>query len=319
MKIVFLESHLVTLNNDIDYSKLHYLGDYAQYELSLDDDPIPYAKGAEIVIVHKIVMSRERIKALLPELKLLCEAATGYNNIDIEAAKDFGVHVTNVPEYAKYSVTQQVFAYMLEFATKWREYDLDVKRGLWHKSKTFDLLSYPTFELYQKKIGIIGFGSIGQQIARVAEAFRMQVMAYDVVDVSKTGYRNYTLDEVLSQSDFIIVQCPLTDSTRNLIDKNAFNKMKRTAILINASRGGIVNEEDLAEALNTGRIAGAAVDVLSKEPPEGGNVLLDSEVKNLIVTPHTAWSTVESRQRLVDKIADDIKAFLEGKLTDFIV
>ncbi|GAG88992.1 unnamed protein product, partial [marine sediment metagenome] len=192
--------------DDIDYSRLKELGDYVQYELSLEDDPILYAKGSEIVIVHKISMTRDRIKALLPELKLMCEAATGYNNIDIEAAKEFSIRVTNVAEYAKYSVVQQVFAYILQFATSLREYHEDVKRGLWQKSKTFDLLNYPTFELYQKKIGIIGFGSIGQEVARIAEAFRMQVLSHDIVDISKTGYKNYTLEEVLKESD-IIVSC----------------------------------------------------------------------------------------------------------------
>lgn len=261
-------------------------------------------------------MTRERIKALLPELKLICEVATGYNNLDIKAAKNFGIRVTNVAEYAKYSVSQQIFSYILNFATKITDYNEDVRRGLWEKSNTFDLLNYQTFELYRKKIGIIGFGIIGQEVARIAEAFRMEVLPYDIVDISETGYKNFSIDQILSTSDFIVLQCPLFDSTRNLIDNNAFAKMKKNAIFINASRGGLVDEIALVEALKSNSIAGAAVDVLTNEPPKEGNILLKSELDNLIITPHSAWSTLEARQRLIDKVACDIGAYLNGELKD---
>lgn len=319
MKIVFLESHLVTLNNDIDYSKLGALGDYSAYQLAIADDPMPYCEDVDIIIAHKMHMTRERISQLVPKLKYICEAATGYNNIDIQAAKDYRVRVTNIADYAKYSVTQHIFALTLAFATKLREYDTVVKEGLWQKSNTFDLLLYPTFELYQKKIGIIGFGSIGREVARVAESFRMKVLAYDIVDISKSGYKNYSIDDILRESDIVVLCCPLTESTRNLIDEKAFKKMKRSAILINTARGGIVNENDLANALNSGLIAGAGFDVLLKEPPTEGNPLLDNEVKNLIVTSHSAWSTRESRQRLIDWIADQIKAYINGEELTYIV
>ena len=299
MKIVFLDEDTVVLNGDVDLSRVKSLGTY------------------EVVIVNKVRMTRERIEKL-PKLKLICEAATGYDNVDIEAAKEHGIHVTNVAGYAKTAVVQHVFAMILSFATKIYSYYQDVLAGEWQKSKVFDLLTYETFELVGKTLGIIGFGSIGQGIARIAESFGMKVMAHDVVDISSTGYKNHDLDTVFKESDILSVMCPLTDQTRNLIDAEALRKMKTTAILINTARGGIVNEQDLADALNSGIIAGAGVDTLSREPPKNGNPLL-GDVKNLIMTPHSAWSTRDTRQRLMDMVVKKIEQYRKGNFKGFIV
>lgn len=317
MKIVFLDEDTVVLHGDVDLSRVKALGEYAAYELAPTADPLPYCQDAEIIIVNKVRMSRENIEKL-PKLRLICEAATGYDNIDIEAAQDCGVHVTNVAGYAKTAVAQHVFAMILSFATKIFSYYQDVLAGEWQKSKTFDLLKYDTFELGGRILGIIGFGSIGQGIAKIAEAFGMEILVHDVVDISSTGYRNHSLDEVLKGADIVSVMCPLTDQTKNLIDAAALKKMKPTAILINTARGGIVNESDLAEALNSGVIAGAGVDTLTKEPPMEGNPLLEP-VKNLIITPHSAWSTRDARQRLMDIVVQKIEQYRKDDFEGFIV
>lgn len=312
MIIIFLDSNTISLENDINFYPLESLGNLKKYELSKGDNIIPYCKDAEIIIVNKILMTRKIIKKL-HKLKLICVIATGYDNIDIDAAKDYKISVVNVPNYAEFSVPQHAFTLILNLATKAYLYNQDIKNGEWEKSKTFNLLKYHTFELKDKIIGIIGFGRIGRGTAHIAACFGMKVMAHDIRDISDTGYRNYSLNEILEKSDVISLHCPLTKQTKNFIDKKALNKMKKNAILINTARGGIVNEKDLVDTLNSGRIAGAGIDVLPNEPPKEDIYLLGG-VKNLILTPHSAWSTKEARQRLVNITAKNIKSFLkEGK------
>jgi glycerate dehydrogenase len=317
MNIVFLDEDTVVLKGDVDLSGLRGLGEYAAYELAPGDDPLPFCGDAEVIIVNKVRLTRERMEKL-PNLKLICEAATGYDNIDIGAARELGIRVSNVAGYAKTAVVQHVFAMILSFTTKIFEYNRDVRAGEWQKSKTFDLLKYHTFELSGLILGIIGFGSIGRGIAGVGEAFGMEVMVHDVVDIESTGYTNFGLDEVLTRADVVSIMCPLTDQTRNLINAKALKRMKPSAILINTARGGIVNEQDLADALNQGVIAGAGVDTLSKEPPKDGNPLL-GEVKNLLLTPHSAWSTRNARQRLMDIVKEKIERYRVGDFEGFIV
>ncbi len=317
MKIVFLDENSVVFNDDIDFSALESLGEYKGYRLKPDDDPVQYCEGVEVIISNKVKIRCEHIE-FLPYIKLICVAATGYDNIDIQAAKDRGIRVTNVEGYAKNAVVQHVWALILSFTTRIYGYYRDVRAGEWYKSETFNLLRYPTFELGGKKLGIIGFGSIGRGIAKVAEAFGMEVLAHDIVEISDTGYKNYSIDHVLRDADIVSINCPLTEQTRNIVNAESFRKMKKSAILINTARGGIVNEADLAMALNSGIIAGAAVDTLSKEPPDEGNPLLD-DVKNLIITPHCAWSTRDARQRLTDSIVEKIKNYLKGNYEGFIV
>jgi len=316
LRIVFLDENTVMLDDDIDLSEIKKLGNYEGYSLLPDDDPVPYCKEAEVVILNKVKIGEKHFKQL-PLLRLICEAATGYDNIDIEGARKHGIHVANVAGYATNSVVQLIFSMILAFSQKLFEYNQEVKSGEWQRSKTFGILKYHTFELAGKTIGIIGFGNIGRKVAGVAESFGMKVMPYDVKELDESGYRNYSLDEIVSRADVVVVTCPLTEKTRNLIDMGVLKKMKNSAILINTARGGIVNEKDLAEALNRGIIAGAGVDTLSKEPPVDGNPLLE-DVKNLIITPHCAWATVEARQRLMNGVAENIRKYLRGETSGFI-
>lgn len=310
MKIKFLDSHTMDLEEDVDFSQLIKLGDYTGYSITNDDDIIGYSKGAEIIITNKIIID-SNIMDNLPRLKLICVIATGYNIVDTEAAKKRNILVVNVPQYAKYSVSQHTFALILSLTSNVCYYNKEVKEGNWEKSSSFTLLKYPNIELADKTIGIIGFGAIGKETAKIAKGFNMEILIYDLSDVSVYGYDNSTFDEVLLKSDIISIHVPLTLKTENLISRKELKKMKNTAIIINTSRGGIVNEDDLLEALNSGEIGGAGSDVLAEEPPKSGNPLL-GDVKNLIVTPHVAWSSIEARQRLINITAENIISFSEG-------
>ena len=309
MTIKFLDSHTMSLNDDIDFSPLEKLGSYFGYSIN-NDDIKGFGQDAEIIITNKIKID-DNIMDSLPKLKLICVIATGYNVVDIKAAKKRNIIVVNVPQYAKYSVSQHTFALILSLSSSVCSYLKDVREGWWQKSSSFTLLKYPTIELSGKTMGIIGFGAIGRETAKIAEVFNMDVLVYDISDISEYGYTNYTLDKILKKSDIISIHVPLTSETENLINKKELGKMKNTALIINTSRGGIVNEADLAEALNSGVISGAGLDVLTEEPPKNGNPLL-GDVKNLIVTPHVAWSSREARQRLIDITAENIKSFREG-------
>ena len=311
MEIVFVDSHTLSLEDDIDFSPILKLGNYMGYKLKNNDDITGKCKNAEVIITNKILISEEIINSL-DKLKLICVIATGYNNVDLEAASRRNIPVLYVPEYAKYSVSQHVFSLILNLATKSFKYFEDVKSGRWEKSEGFCLLKYKTFELAGKVIGIIGFGAIGREVAEIARGFKMKIMVHDAKDILDAGFKNYSLEEVFKNSDILTIHCPLNDKTENLINKDTLGIMKRSAILINTSRGGIVNENDLKEALNSGSIAGAGIDVLSEEPPKNGNPLLNN-VRNIIITPHTAWSTVEARQRMINITAENIQSYLYGK------
>ncbi len=317
MKIVFLDEDTVVLNRDIDLSRIRALGQYEGYSLLPSDNPVHFCSDAEVIIVNKVRINREHIDQL-QKLELISVAATGYDNIDIQAAAERSVHVSNVAGYASETVVQHVFAMVLCFSNRIMSYHDDVIRGEWQKSKIFGLLKYHTFELAGKTFGIIGFGAIGRKAAHIAEAFGMHVSVYEVAGLSGTKYENQTLDEVLEESDVLSVHCPLTEKTRNLINAGSLRRMKKTSVLINTARGGIVNERDLADALNRGEIAGAGVDTLSVEPPVEGNPLL-GDVKNLIITPHSAWTARDARQRLMNKVADRIESFSEGNREGLIV
>ena len=309
MKIVFLDESTVT-KDDIDFSSVKSLGDYAAYPNSDEKQIIERAAGAEVVIANKAPMNKNVIGAL-DKLRMISVIATGYNNVDLEAAKEKDVRVCNVAGYAAGSVPQHTFALILNLATKAYLYDRDIKSGAWQKASSFTLLTYRTFELAGKTIGIIGFGTIGRGVARIAEGFGMKVLAHDACGIKDSKHPNTGLDTVFRESDIVTVHCPLTEDTRDLIDAGALAKMKKTALVINTARGGIVDEKALAEALDAGTIAGAGVDVLTEEPPKNGNILI--QAKNVIMTPHSAWSTREARQNLVDETAGNIRAFNEGR------
>jgi len=310
MKIIFLDSHTLSLDNDVDFSGLSKSGDYTGYDFNDNQCVVEKCLNAQIIITNKIIVDSGIISSL-GKLKLICVIATGYNNVDILAAREKGIPVVNVPDYAKYSVSQHVFSLILNLATKTCQYHEDVRKGLWQKSKNFTFLKHSTFELAGKTLGIIGFGAIGRELAKIATGFEMNVLVNEISDISETGYKNYSLDHVLINSDIVTIHCPLNDITKNLVNKDKINLMKKNAILINTSRGGIINEHDLKEALENNTIAGAGIDVISAEPPRDGNPLLEN-VKNLIITPHSAWSTREARQRMIDITAENIEFFIKG-------
>ena len=309
MNIVFLDQSSLTLG-DIDFSALEALDSYRAHPNSTQQQAIDRAADAQVIIVNKVSVTRELIDRLETP-SLVAVIATGCNNVDLQAAQDRHVTVCNVPGYGRHTVAQHTFALILNLATKVHKYHADVQAGKWNKASSFTLLSYKSFELAGKTIGIIGFGTIGRQVARIARAFGLSVLVYDIRPVKYRRYTNTDLDTLLGQSDIITLHCPLTEQTANLIDKSAFEKIKPTAMLINTARGGLVDEQALAKALNTGRLAAAGVDVLTQEPPISGNVLFAA--RNIIITPHSAWSSVQARQTLVDQTAGNIKAFIKGQ------
>ena len=309
MNIVFLDQSSLTLD-DIDFSALEALGSYRAYPDSTQQQAIDRAADAQVIIVNKVSVTRELIDGLKTP-PLVAVIATGYNNVDLQAAQDRHVTVCNVPGYARHTVAQHTFALILNLATKVHKYHADVQAGKWNKASSFTLLSYNSFELAGKTIGIIGFGTIGRQVATIARAFSLSVLVYDIRPIKYRRYTNTDLDTLLRQSDIITLHCPLTSQTANLIAKSAFEKIKPTAMLINTARGGLVDEQALAQALNAGRLAAAGVDVLTQEPPLSGNVLFAA--RNIIITPHSAWSSVQARQTLVNQTARNIKAFIKGR------
>jgi glycerate dehydrogenase len=310
MKIVFLEESTLTATRDIDFSCLEELGDYVGYPASTEAEAVERSAGTEVVVVNKVPMTAAFMDAL-PDLRLIAVIATGYNNVDLGAASERGIKVCNVFGYAEHTVPQHTFALILNLVTNVHRYHTEVQAGKWLAAGTFTLMTYPVFELAGKTLGIIGLGVIGTGTARIAEGFGMKVLANDIKDISGSGYENTALDQLLRESDIVTVHTPLTDLTRDMIGAAEIEKMKRTAFLINTARGGIVNEQALADALNTGRLAGAGFDVLSVEPPQAENPLFSA--KNLVLTPHSAWSAVEARQKLVDETAENIRAYQGGR------
>ncbi len=266
----------------------------------------------DIVICNKVVLNQDTL-IRNPQLKLICIAATGTNNIDLEAAKKLGIPVCNVRAYATQSVVQHVFTLILSLTIRLQELQAAVHRGEWSQSPYFSLLDYPVEELAGKNMGIVGYGELGQAVALVAKAFGMRVLIAQRNHEDQRPGR-IPLQQLLAESDVISLHCPLTDDTQLLIQANELLQMKSSAILINTARGGIVNEDDLVTALKAGQIAGAGFDVLSCEPPAENNPLLVYNSPRLIITPHVAWASRESRQRLLNEIARNIEAFNQGKL-----
>jgi glycerate dehydrogenase len=265
---------------------------------------------AEVVVTNKVVLDRDHLRST-PSLSLVCVAATGTNNVDLEAARELGIAVSNVTAYATPAVVQHVFALMLAHATRLAEYQQAVRDGAWARSDQFCLLDYPIRELASLTLGIVGYGELGRGVAKVAEAFGMQVLVAQRPGRPAEPGR-LPLADLLPRVDVLSLHCPLTETTRNLIGAAELGLMRPDALLINTARGGIVDERALADALRRGVIGGAAVDVLTVEPPRDGNPLLDLSLPNLIVTPHTAWASRESRQRLIDEVAENIRAFSGG-------
>lgn len=267
--------------------------------------------SAQIVISNKVVLDRAELESH-PELRLIVVAATGTNNVDLTAAKELGITVCNVRNYGTPSVVQHVYALILALTTRLPQYMGAVAQGRWQTHAHFCLFDYPIRELSGKTLGIVGYGTLGRGVGAAAGAFGLRVLiAQRPGGPAQEG--RIPLPELLPQVDILSLHCPLTEQTRNLIGGNELAAMRDDAILINTARGGIVDETALARALRDGTIGGAGIDVLSEEPPAGGNPLLASDIPNLIVTPHIAWASKESRQRVLDIVGDNIRAYLDGK------
>ena len=267
-------------------------------------------RGAGVVVTNKTRLDREVLLAA-EQLKLVCVAATGTNNVDLDAARERNITVCNVRAYATASVVEHVFTLILNLVRNFQKYRDAVNLGKWQSADGFCLLDYPVRELSGQTLGIIGYGDLGKAVAARARAFGMYTLIAQHPGTPSDPAR-VPLARLLAESGIISVHCPLTDTTRNLIDQEELALMRKDAILINTARGGIINETALAEVLRNGRIAGAGIDVLSEEPPHHGNPLLDPSLQNLIVTPHIAWAGINARQTLINEIAANIRAFLAG-------
>jgi glycerate dehydrogenase len=311
MKIVFLDAY-TTNKGDLSWSELHELGDFKTFErtpLSLIHERV---KDADIIITNKAPLSKQTIENL-PNLKYICVAATGVNIVDIDAAAEKGISVSNVAGYSTRSVAQIVFAHILNLVSK-IEYQADtVSKDCWTNSKDFTYCDFPIYELSNMTLGIVGFGNIGRAVAKIANGFEMKINIFKPGEIlDKPNYVNIVDKETLfNASDIITLHCPLNKKTDEFINKNSLAQMKESAYIINTGRGGLINEKDLADALNDNRIAGAGLDVLSSEPPKADNPLLHA--KNCKITPHVAWSSVEARKKLIDGLVNNIKSFKNGK------
>jgi len=314
LNCVFLDSGS-TDNDDLDFSNIQSLCQWTTYDYTQERQTAERIATADIVISNKVYLGKTELQKA-ENLKLICVAATGTNNVDLDYTNKKNIPVANVRAYATPSVTQHVFSLMLMLHTHMHDFAGAVKQGAWNKAKHFCLLDYPITELQGKTIGIIGYGELGKSVASVATAFGMKVIiAESTVHPNMNG--RVPLEELFSTADVISLHCPLTEDTKEIINKNTLSLMKSSAILINTARGGLVNETDLLVALQNNGIAGAGLDVISKEPPVN-NVLLNANLGNLIVTPHTAWASRESRQRLVNEIALNIDAFLKGEKRNIV-
>jgi len=311
MQAVFLDFGSVSTGGDLDLTPLHSaLADLRVYDVTPDELVDERVAGQEIVLLNKAEITRQRIEAN-PQLKLIALTATGVNNVDVEAARERGVAVCNIRDYCTASVAQHVFATLLALTHSIREYDQALKAGAWQKGEQFTLLNYPIRELAGRTLGIVGYGVLGQAVARIGEAFGMQVLVARRPGSDSADGR-MSLDALLPLVDVLTLHCPMTDATRGLIGARELALMRRDAVLINTARGGLVDAEALAFALRHGQIGGAAIDVLTQEPPVDGNPLLAADLHNLIVTPHTAWAAQESRQRAIDELSANVRDFLAG-------
>jgi glycerate dehydrogenase len=303
--IVFLDRESVGAN----VRKPNFPHNYKEYESTwTPEEIVDRLKDASIAIINKVPMRAEVLKQL-PKLKLIAVAATGTDVVDKVYCKEHGITVVNIRNYAFNTVPEHVIALMFALRRNLFAYVADVQAGRWGKVDQFCFFDHPIRDIAGSTMGVVGFGAIGKAVAKRAECLGMKVLPYDIVDVPG----RVDFDTILRESDVITLHMPLTPETKNMIGAAEFQKMKPTAILINTARGGLVDEAALAEALRSGTIAGAGFDVLTKEPPKEGNILLDPTIPNLIVTPHVAWASREAMQILADQLIDNIEAFVGGK------
>ena len=312
MKIIVLDGY--GLNpGDLDWKGFEELGELMVYDRTSPSELMERAAGAEVLVTNKTVITAENMAAL-PELKYIGVLATGYNVVDIDAAKARGIVVTNIPAYSTASVAQMVFAHILNITQRVGYYADENTQGRWTKNADFCYWDTNLVELEGKKMGVVGFGNIGQATARIAQAFGMEVCVYSSKPqfALPSGVKKMELDELFAECDVVSLHCPLTPDTKEMVNSERLSKMKPNAILINTGRGPLINEQDLADALNEGRIAAAGLDVLSVEPSVENNPLLSA--KNCFITPHIAWATLEARTRLMNIAVQNLKSYLNGQI-----
>lgn len=312
MKAVFLDYASLD-QNDLDTSALSSAFTELQLFASTDaSEVLARVRDADVIISNKVIIDAATMQHCA-KLKLILISATGTNNIDLEQARQQGVVVCNCQGYGTSSVAQHTLALMLALATSLMQYDQAVRQGKWNTATQFCLLDFPIVDLSGKTLGIIGYGELGKAVAKLAEAFGMKVLIAALPHRPNVDASRIALANLLPQVDFLTLHCPLTEQTQDLIAEQELALMKNSAFLINCARGGLVNEQALATALRQGMIAGAATDVLTVEPPKNGNVLLSADIPNLIITPHSAWGSRDSRQRMLQQLLENVMAFQAGK------
>lgn len=309
-RAVFLDHSSLDLG-DLDLSGLQQCFDDLQLRsLTTPDNIVERLQGASVAISNKVLLNAETLKAC-PELKLILIAATGTNNVDLAAARAQGITVSNCQGYGTPSVAQHTIMLLLNLATRLSDYQKAVAEGRWQQAKQFCLLDFPIVELEGKTLGLLGHGELGGAVARLAEAFGMRVLLGQLPGRPARADR-LPLDELLPQIDALTLHCPLNEHTRNFIGARELALLKPGAFVVNTARGGLIDEQALADALRTGHLGGAATDVLSVEPPTAGNPLLAADIPRLIVTPHNAWGSREARQRIVGQLTENAQGFFSG-------
>lgn len=311
MKIVILDGY--TANpGDLSWQELEKLGSVTVYERTKPSETVARAADADIVLTNKVIISKEVI-GQLPQLKYIGVLATGYNVVDIKAAHERGITVTNVPAYSTESVAQMVFAHLLTVTNRTEHYAIENRNSRWSSNPDFCYWDFPHMELAGKTFGIVGLGNIGLRVAQIARAFGMKVKALTskAAETLPAGIEKASLEELLSAADVVSLHCPLTDNTHHLINADTLRLMKSTAILINTGRGPLIDDQAVADALAEGRLAAFCADVLTEEPPKADNPLLSQP--NAFTTPHIAWASKEARIRLIQVATDNVRSFLNGK------
>ena len=315
MKIVLTDAQTV-LDNLVNADILKKFGEVEEYGLLRYDEVAEKIADADMVVCNKTLLDKNTLR-LAKNLKYIGLFATGYNNIDIEYCKAHNIAVCNAGSYSTNAVAQHTFALILEHFNNTSNYNKYVQDGHWKRSKTFSPFVYPLSELAGKTLGIVGFGNIGRAVAKIANAFEMNVIAYNRSEKQADGVAFVSFETLLEQSDVVSVHCPLNSESQDMFDKNAFAKMKKGALFVNTARGGVMVEQDLFDALQSEHLGGAAIDTLKVEPMEEDCILMGA--KNCIMTPHIAWAPVETRVRLMNIVADNISAFLNGTPQNRIV
>lgn len=316
MKIVVLDGYAAN-PGDLSWDVLKTLGECTIYDRTSPNEVKERAYDAEAILTNKVILKDEQL-AQLPNLKYIGVLATGYNTVDIESAKKRGIIVTNIPSYSTPSVAQMVFAHILNIASQVKHHSDEVKKGRWTNSQDFCFIDSPLLELRGKKIGLVGLGNIGYNTARIAIGFGMEVYAYTSKSVFQLPpeIKKLDLDGIFRECDIVSLHCPLTQETRGLVNKARLELMRPSSIIINTGRGPLIVEQDLADALNSGRIYAAGLDVLSSEPPKADNPLLTA--KNCFITPHIAWATAEARERLMSIAIENVKSYIAGNPTNVV-